>query len=95
MDFSVAIKLEKDRLKENQAIEAKGAGYSMQIIKKESSLQDYFRNAGQANFELAQYYEALQHFNLALKEEQSGVNLLNRSLCYIKLGNHEEAKVDL
>ncbi len=95
MDFSVAIKLENDRMKENQAIAEKGAGYSMQIVKKESSVQEYYRNAGQANFELAQFYEALQHFNLALKQEQSGVNLLNRSLCYIKLGSHEEAKVDL
>ena len=55
MDFSVAIKLEKDRIKIQQEKEAMNSLAS----KKEEKLQEYYRNAGQANFELAQFNEAL------------------------------------
>mmetsp|Transcript_11777 Transcript_11777/g.14928 ORF Transcript_11777/g.14928 Transcript_11777/m.14928 type:complete len:133 (-) Transcript_11777:2124-2522(-) len=52
MDFSVAIKMEKDRKLAAQAEEAKGPGYAMNAAKK-FQLEEYYRNAGQANFELA------------------------------------------
>jgi len=93
MDFSVAIKLEKDRTRENQR-DGPGSN-AMQAPSKKSELQTYYRNAGQANFELAQYNEALQHFERAIKEEgKNGYNLFNKGLAHMKLGLYEEAHQD-
>ena len=52
MDFSVSIKLEKDRL-HAQAEREKQSGGPMIGERKKDNLQEYYRNAGQANYELA------------------------------------------
>lgn len=90
MDFSVAIKLEKERTKEHNR-----DGPSMMQQFKKSEVQQYYRNAGQANFELAQYHEALLHFERAIKEDGSnGHNYFNKGLTHMKLGLHDEAHAD-
>ena len=53
MDFSVAIKLQKDRNSEKEAArDSQGVSY---LGKKDNNegLSGYYRNAGQAHFELA------------------------------------------
>ena len=53
MDFSVAIKLGHDFYKKSEKPSAQNDN------KPKPKLADYYRNAGQANYELGQYNEAL------------------------------------
>ena len=97
MDFSVAIKLEKDRKAQTQIEIDKGGAVAMAAKEKKFQLEEYYRNAGQANYELAQYSEALQHFCLIIDElgAKAPINRFNRGLCYIKTGQHDLAEEDL
>ena len=94
MDFSVSIKLQKAALKKLR----ESATYNSTNVndkKKEGSpLEHYYRNAGQANFELGQFNEALQHFEKAFREDPSGHNYLNRGMAYMKLCLYEDAAAD-
>lgn len=92
MDFSVAIKLDRDRKENEQKNQDQGVP-SFERQKKDS-LPEYFRNAGQANYELAQFTEALQHFDSAIRGAGSGHDYFNRGLTYMKLGDYTSALED-
>lgn len=92
MDFSVAIKLEKDR--KDNADRNENQGMVSSGNKEKDKIHEYYRNAGQANYELAQYNEALQHFESAAKGAPSGHDFFNRGLANMKLGDYEQADVD-
>lgn len=95
MDFSIAIKLEKDKQEQAQKEEEKGGAAAMYAHKR-FQLDEYHRNAGQAHYELSQYEEAQMHFQLAIKEDSANsnahLNYFNRGLCQSKLKKYEEAK---
>ena len=61
---------------------------------KKAELQELYRNAGQANFELGQFQEAFQHFERAYKEDSNALNTFNRGLSLMKLGLYEDAEKD-
>ena len=99
MDFSVSIKLQKAAKKAAESgnyKELNAQGGSSTTQKKDGTLQEYYRNAGQANFELGQYNEAFQHFDNALKEDKdsNGSNFLNRGMVFMKLGLYDDAQHD-
>ena len=54
MDFSVAINLEQ-KLRDAQREGEKNNGPMQQQAARKFNIDEYYRNAGQANFELAQY----------------------------------------
>ena len=91
MDFSVAIKLEKDLKDMHQKAADQSGGTISSGNQKKDMLQEYFRNAGQANYELAQFTEALQHFESALRSGHNGHDLFNRGLTNMKLGDYVSA----
>ena len=92
MDFSVAIKLEKDR--KDNAERNENQGMVSSGNKEKDKIHEYYRNAGQANYELAQYNEALQHFESAVRGAPSGHDYFNRGLTNMKLGDYENADAD-
>ena len=92
MDFSVAIKLEKDAKDVQNKLDQQGVISSSN--QKKDLLPEYFRNAGQANYELAQFTEALQHFDSAIRGAGSGHDYFNRGLTYMKLGDYTSALED-
>ena len=93
MDFSVAIKLEKDAQDVQKKLDQQGMISSGN--QKKDLLPEYFRNAGQANYELAQFTEALQHFDSALRGgNNNGHDFFNRGLTYMKLGDYSNANSD-
>ena len=94
MDYSLAIKLEKDEKKLMKSHKETGSELQKQAAKEyKCQLDEYYRNAGQAHYELGQYEEAMVHFSLSIRElEQSNnpnqpLNFFNRGLCHMKLGN--------
>ena len=89
MDFSVAIMLEKAKPKDPNDINKVGQK------KEKSILHLYYCGAGQAHYELAQFQEALVHFDTAIADEANGNNYLNRGLTYMKLNNFTKAETDL
>ena len=96
MDFSVAIKLFKAQKKirdsGKSAYSSAANQDSVPITNyKKAELQELYRNAGQANFELGQFNEAHQHFERAYKEDSNALNTFNRGLCLMKLGLYEDA----
>ena len=90
MDFSVAIMLEQQKIQKEKQNNVTQMGK-----KDKSKLFEYYRNAGQAHYELAQLDEALTHFNMAIELGNKGEDYFNRGLTYMKLRDYENAKNSL
>ena len=78
MDFSVAILLTKRPPPPliSSGIKQENVSSSKQAKK---DLQMYYCHAGQANYELAQFEEALQHFTMAISEGRPGLDSLSQA----------------
>ena len=97
MDYSLAIKLEKDEKDKMKGWKDSGTEMQKQAVKDyKCFLDEYYRNAGQAHYELGQYEEAMMHFSLSMREDNNTqpMNFFNRGLCHMKLGNAREADKD-
>ena len=79
-DFSLAIRIAKDKKKERE---------------NDGDLAKYYNSAGFMHYELAQYDEAQKHYDMAIRTGAEASHYYNSGLCKMALDKIPEAIEDL